>query len=280
MTTSGLWNEGFGAIGATLKSLEDAGVTPLDLKKIRSNPKLASQIATLLAAGRERRTKYAYPPEYEPLSIVEQVKALQKVPACADLDAAWALNEAQAWYDDLDLPDWIENPLVYVWHESLGGYHNALDLILKAIAKERKFYNYREGQLTPERLRQSEATREGELSIKADQPGDFLIVPSQVGDRWDNTPVEEVRESYEIGEFGLGSVAGGCLALSHPNRLVRWEELDMDFPGDEFDDPDADVRFGRAPSLRFSVGGNVRFDTNHVGFSNDFYGSVSGFLPQ
>ena len=159
MTTSGLWNEGYGAIGATLKSLEDAGVTPLGLKKIRSNPELASQIATLLA-GRERRTKYVYPSEYKPLGIIEQVKALQKVSAFAELDAAWALNEAQAWYDDLDLPDWIENPLVYVWHESLGGYHNALDLILKAIAKERKFHNHREGQLTPERLRQSEATRE------------------------------------------------------------------------------------------------------------------------
>lgn len=278
MTTSGLWNEGFGAIGATLKSLEDAGVTPLGLKKIRSNPELASQIATLLA-GRERRTKYVYPPEYKPLGIVEQVKALQKVPAFAELDAAWALNEAPAWYDDLDLPDWIENPLVYVWHESLGGYHNAIDLILKAIAKERKFYNYRDGQLTPERLRQSEATREAELSIKADQPGDFLIVPSQVGDRWGNYPVKEVRESYDEGEFGHGSVAGGCLILSHPNRLVRFDELDMDFPGDEFDDPDADDRFDRAPVFRFD-GGEVEFGTYHVVSADVGYGSVSGFLPQ
>lgn len=278
MTTSGLWNEGFGAIGATIKSLEDAGVTPLGLKKIRSNPELASQIATLLG-GRERRTKYVYPPEYKPLGIVEQVKALQKVPAFTELDAAWALNEAQAWYDGLDLPDWIENPLVYVWHESLGGYHNALDLILKAIAKERKFHNYREGQLTPERLRQSEATREAELSLKADQPGDFLIVPSQVGDRWGNYPVKEVRESYEDGEFGHGSVAGGCLILSHPNRMVRFDELDMDFPGDEFDHPDADDRFGRAPIFGF-YDGKVGFGTGHVGDAYGGYGSVSGFLPQ
>ena len=278
MTTSGLWNEGFGAVGATLKSLEDAGVTALGLKKIRSNPELAAQIATLLA-GRERRTKYIYPSEYKPLSITEQVKALQKVPAFAELDANWALNEADAWYDSLTLPDWIETPLVYVWHESAGGYHNALDLVLKAIAKERKFHNYREGQLIPERLRQHEATREAELKLKADQPGDFLIVPSQAGDRWGNYSVKEVRESYDEGEFGLGAVAEGCRVISHPNRLVRWEELDMDCAGDEFDEPDADGRFDHAPYFGFDDG-RVEFDTGWADDAGDAYGSASGVLPQ
>jgi hypothetical protein len=278
MTTSGLWNEGYGAVGATLKSLEDAGVTALGLKKIRSNPELASQIATLLA-GRERRTKYTYPPKYKPLGIVEQVKALQKVSAFAELDASWALNEAEAWYDSLVLPDWIENPFVYVWHEALGGYHITHDLVFKAIAKERKFHNYREGQLTPERLRQHEATHEAELKLKADQPGGFLIVPSQAGDRWGNYSVKEVRESYDEGEFGLDGIAEGCRVISHPNRLMRFDELDMDCPGAEFDDPDADDRFDHAPYFVFGVG-KVRFDTHRVGSASDVYGSASGCLPQ
>lgn len=278
MTTSGLWNEGFGAIGATLKSLEDAGVTSLGLKKIRSNPELALQIAKLLA-GRERRTEHVYPSEYKPLGIAEQVKALQKFPVFAELDAVWALNEAQGWYDGLSLPDWIEHPLVYVWHESIGGYNNALNLILKAIAKSRPLCNYREGQLTSKRLRQSEATREAELKLKSDQPGDFLIVPSQMGNRWGGYSVKEVRKSYDDGEFGHGSVAGGCLVLSHPNRLVRFEELAMDFPGDEFDNLDADARFDRAPFFRFFNGKN-RFDTSHIAYVSDYSGSVSGFLPQ
>lgn len=280
MTTSGLWNEGFGAIGATIKSLEDAGVTSLGLKKIRSNPELASQIAILLA-GRERRTKYVYPSEYTGLSpVAQQIKLLQqKVPAFAELDADWFLNEGQDWYDSLTLHDAVEGPLVYVWHEALGGYCATHDIILKALAKERKFHNHREGQLTPERLRQSEATREAELKLKTDQPGGFLIVPSQVGDRWGSYPVKEVRESYDDGEFGHGSVAGGCLVLSHPQRLVRFNELDMDFSGDEFDDADADGRFDRAPRLRF-FDGRVEFGTHLVGSAYDIYGSVSGFLPQ
>ncbi len=278
MTTSGLWNEGFGAVGATLKSLEDAGVTALGLKKIRSNPELAVQIATLLA-GRERRTKYTYPPEYKPLGIIDQIKALQKVSAFAELDADWALNEAEAWYDNLVLPDWIENPLVYVWHEALGGYHNTQELVLKAIAKERKFHNYREGQLIPERLRQCDETREAELKLKADQPGDFLIVPSQAGDRWGNYSVKEVRESYDEGEFGLDGIAEGCRVISHPDRLVRFNELDMDCPGAELNNPDADVRFDLAPFFEFHDG-MVKFGMSHVGSASVSYGSASGVLPQ
>jgi len=182
MTTSGLWTEGFGAIGATLKSLEDAGVTPDGLKKIRSNPKLAAQIAKLLA-DRERRTQFIYPSQYQPLSILDQVQKLQQVPAFAELDATWVLNKAQAWYKSLLLPDWVENPLVYVWHEALGGYHATHDLVLNAIAKQRKFHNYREGKLTEKYLQQHELTRRAEAKLKAHQPGGFLVVPSQAGER-------------------------------------------------------------------------------------------------
>ena len=264
---------------ATWEALAAAGVSRDDLKKIRSNPKYATQIAKLLAV-RKRRTKYRYPSEFQPLSIVEQVKALRaKVPAFAELDAAWALNEAQSWYDELDHPEWVEQPLVYVWHESVGGYYNAFGLVLLAIARERKFHNYRKGQLTPERLRQSEATREAELKLKATQLGDFLIVPSQVGDRWGGYAVKEVRESYDEGEFGHGAVAAGCLALTHSKRLVCWEELDMDCPGDEFDDPDSGARFHRAPYFKFG-GGRVLFDAILVGIASDRCGPVSGSVPQ
>ena len=279
MNTESLLAETPGSeLHATWEVLANAGIRRNHLKKIRSNPELAGQIAKLLAV-RERRTKYVYPPEYKPLGIVEQVNALQKVPAFAELDATWALNEAQDWYDSLDLPEWIENPLVYVWHESVGGYHTALDLVLQAIAKERKFYNYRKGQLIPDRLRQYEATRESELKLKDGQPGDFLIVPSQAGDRWGGYPVNEVRESYDDGEFGLGAIAEGCRVISHPDRLIRWEELNIDCSGDEFDHPDSDTSFDCAPYFRFAYG-RVEFGASRVSdaYVND--GSASGFVPQ
>lgn len=50
MNKSGLWNAGFGEIGATLKSLEDAGVTIDHLAMIRSDEELAKKIADLCRA--------------------------------------------------------------------------------------------------------------------------------------------------------------------------------------------------------------------------------------
>ena len=44
-TTPGLWRMTFGGIGATLKALQDAGVTLRDMKRIRSDPDLAKKVA-------------------------------------------------------------------------------------------------------------------------------------------------------------------------------------------------------------------------------------------
>src|SRR5665647_73615 len=41
---NGLWTEGFGAIGATLKALEDQGGTFEDLKRIRSDKSTARRV--------------------------------------------------------------------------------------------------------------------------------------------------------------------------------------------------------------------------------------------
>ena len=80
------------------------------------------------------------------------------------------------------------------------------------------------------------------------------------------------------GEFGLGSLEVGSIILVHPKRLVRWEELDMDCPGDEFS-PEAIGQFSDAPIFYFNDVG-VRFDTSGVSSPIEYYGSVSAVLPQ
>jgi hypothetical protein len=67
------------------------------------------------------------------------------------------------------------------------------------------------------------------------------------------------------------------MALTHPERYVRWEELDTDCAGDEFS-ADADDEFGHAPIFSFS-GVKLKFGTSDVSSANGYYGSVSGFLP-
>lgn len=57
---SGLWKAGFGEIGATLKSLENAGVTVEHLALIRSKEKLAREIADLCKAAEPSDIKLAW----------------------------------------------------------------------------------------------------------------------------------------------------------------------------------------------------------------------------
>lgn len=204
---------------------------------------------------------------------------MQKVPAFAELDATWALNEAQAWYDGLNLPNWIEKPLVYVWHESLGGHHNTLNLILQAISQKRSFDNYYDHELTKERLHQNKATHKAELKLKKEQPGDFLIVPSQTGKRWGGYSVKETCELYDKGEVGHGLVAAGCLILTHPNRLIRFAELDIICPGDEISNATKDSVFDIVPTFVFG-GFKLNLTSIHSKDAVDVYGSMTGYFPQ
>jgi len=227
-------------------------------------------------ANQQVASKYIYPPEYHLKSIQEQIEALLAFSTFKSLDAEWAGNFGQAWYDGLILPDWIEGPLVYVWHEVLGGYHAALDLVLSEISNSpRSFYNYREGELDPAHLRQSMRTVEKERAIKAQQPGDFIIVPNQAGFRHRGRSVLRGREVFIRDEFGLGAVAEGCRALSHPDRYVRWEQLHTDCAGDEFRSA-ASGEFGKAPLFGFDV--RLKFGSGCVVSAFVLYGSSSGFF--
>jgi hypothetical protein len=116
--------------------------------------------------------------------------------------------------------------------------------------------------------------------IAETQKGDILIIAAQLGMRHRGRSVRRAREVFISNEFGLGSLAVGSIILTHPERLVRWEELDMDCAGDEFD-PDADGEFSHAPRFRFGFSdGKVEFVARRVGFACDAFGSVSAFLPQ
>lgn len=50
---SGLWIAGFGEVGATLKALQDQGVTLSDLALIRSDEEVAKKVAEIIKANRK-----------------------------------------------------------------------------------------------------------------------------------------------------------------------------------------------------------------------------------
>jgi len=236
-------------------------------------------------ADEEVRSNYAYPKEYKgPKPIADQIKVLAKI---FDLDPSQTLEFAK---NLPALPDgaegWFAIPSVNALAKKhflevtdpAEKYCRAVQLVHAKIAASRSFYNYREGQIAPAQLRVSARTAHALDLIAETQKGDILIIAAQLGMRHRGRSVRRAREVFVANEFGFGSLAVGSIVLTHPERLVRWEELDMDCSGDEFA-PDADYGFSCAPCFGFS-GGGIWFGTCWLDYAYGDYGSASGFLPQ
>ena len=236
-------------------------------------------------ANEEVRSNYTYPKEYKgPKPINDQIKAIAKI---FGLDPSHALEFAKTLPE---LPNGAEGWFAIPSVDALAAKHfpevtdpiqkycQAVQIVHTKIADSRSFYNYREGQITPAQLRVHARTAHALDLIAETQKGDILIVAAQLGMRHRGKSVRRAREVFVANEFGLGSLAVGSIVLTHPERLVRWEELDMDCSGDEFS-PEADGDFSRSPYFGFSDG-RVRFGTSFVGGPHGYFGSVSGFLSQ
>ena len=161
-------------------------------------------------------------------------------------------------------------------------YNDGVQKVLDEIKETRNgaFYNYRDGQIGPNQLRQTKKLAEfTDKLIEQQGSPDILIVPFQFGLLYAGNSVRRAREKFILStEFGLGWLWGGCLLLTHEERLQHYNDLWIDLPGDEYDDPDSDVRFDHAPYFNFN-NDKVKTDTNRVDNQNEKYGSASGSLP-
>ncbi|MFC1802282.1 hypothetical protein ACFLY7_02475 [Patescibacteria group bacterium] len=232
----------------------------------------------------EVSSNYTYPKEYEgPKPINNQIKVIAEI---FGLDQSYALEFAK------NLPElpvgsegWFAIPsdtglrkLFPQITDPSERYCAGVKLVHTKIASSRSFYNYREGQITPAQLRVHTRTAHAIDLIAENQLSDILIVAGQLGMRHRGRSVRRACEVFVFNEFGLGSLAVGSIILTHPERIVRWEELGMDCSGDEFSSG-AGGSFSCAPFFYFDDGG-VRFDANEVDYAGDNYGSTSGFVPQ
>lgn len=230
-------------------------------------------------------SNYTYPKEYKgPKPIAEQV---QTIATMFGLDPTQALEFAK---NLPTLPEgaegWFAIPKVSVvatkhFPEIVGiaeQYCEGVLLVLKKLTESRSFTNYRSGEIVPTKLRQHARTVDFLEHLESEQQGDILIIAVQYGMRHRGKSVRRARETFASNEFGLGSFAIGCMALVHPERYVRWEELDTDCAGDEFA-PGADGVFSEAPFFYFNDG-KLEFGTRGVSRAFDCFGSVSGFVPQ
>ncbi|MYE38558.1 MAG: hypothetical protein F4X82_03525 [Candidatus Spechtbacteria bacterium SB0662_bin_43] len=200
------------------------------------------------------QSRFTYPSQYEgPKPLAEQVRSIAEI---------FGLNPEPALEYTANLPElpeeaegWFAIPSV----TSLARVHfpevddpaeqycRALNLVFAKIADSRRFTNYREGSIEPSRLRVHARTQSALDEIEANQPGDILVIPAQLGARHRGRSVRRARECFTENEFGLTSLAVSSILLTHPKRLTSWRDLWMDCAGDEFSHPGSGVRFDNAP---------------------------------
>ena len=183
---------------------------------------------------------------------------------------------------DLDLPPnaegWFAIPR---WEKIAPTYGEAVQKVLDLIKQTRNgaFYNYREGQLGPQYLRQSQKSAKAFQKLGDEQKDhDILVVSAQFGLRHRGRSVRRAREVMNASEFGLGAFAIGIMILTHQERLQHYDDLWIDCAGDEFA-PVAAGGFSLSPYFRFRDG-RVKFGAYWVGGADGRYGSASGLVSQ
>jgi hypothetical protein len=219
----------------------------------------------------ERPSTYGYHSGYnKPLSIALQLERLHQLFPGLGTDFAEEVG-------NLPLPVKAEGMFIIPrWGRIAPTHNEAVQIALNLLEKTRDgaFYNYRAGQIGPEWHRQSVRAQQfwETLGNKQGENG-FIVFPAQFGLNHRGRSVRRAREVMPGGEFGLGAWATIVMLLTHPNRLAHFDDLWIDCPGDEYDDPDDGGRFAQSPYLGFG-GGKVKFG------ARDNCGSASGFLLQ
>ncbi len=232
-------------------------------------------------ADEEVKSLYDYPSGYSVKSLEQQTDILRKALPELSLgtDVAGHVAFLEEFRSKTKLPVGAEGFFIVPrWQKVAATYGEALEKVLALLAKSRKFYNYRTGQLGEKQLRQSIRTSAMLAKLAEGTPGDFIIIPAQLGLRHRGRSVRRAREVFVANEFGLDAFEVACILLTHPEREQIWEQLHIDCAGDEFS-ADADGQFDGAPCVSFNDG-KLEFGTNDVGNAGGYYGSASGFFPQ
>ena len=249
--------------------IENGGEFQTELKKLVERFSITNQYA-----DEEVESSYGYLSGYKPKGITEQTNRLRELfPGIGYANeklAEGALPEnAEGWF------------AIPRWEKVAPTYGEAVQKVLDIIKQTRNgaFYNYREGELGPNQLRQSAKVKSVFQKLGDEQKDyDILVVPAQFGIRHRGRSVRRAREVMNANECGLGAFAIGIMLLTHPERLQHYDDLWIDCAGDEFA-PRAGGGFSESPYFRF-LGDGVEFDARGVGLALGYYGSASVCLPQ
>lgn len=223
-------------------------------------------------AGERVPSSYGYPAGYRPKPLDLQIQILRaEFPKLGSYDKAAAAKAPPAIMEGVFA--------IPRWETVAPTYGEAVELVIAKIAARRAVCNYREGQLGPDRLKESVRKVEMTAKLREAQKGhDILAVPAQFGLRYRGCSVRCARELFADNEFGLGAYEVGIMVLTHSERFTAYEDLFADCPGDEYA-PESDAGFTAAPCWHFYDGG-LGFGTCDVDDAHPVCGSASAALPE
>jgi hypothetical protein len=256
-------------------------------QRVHGNPEFAVRVreATILALAElsvsdkfkdeEVESNYGYFSGYrKPKGITEQTNILRQLfPGVGFADEKLAERPVPA-----NAEGWFAIPK---WQTIAPTYTEAVEKVLAKINETRngKFYNYREGKLGSDYLKQSAKTEKVFQTLGDEQKDhDILVVAAQFGIRHRGRSVRRACEVMQVNEYGLGAFAVGIMLLTHPERLMNYDDLHVNCAGDGYA-PEADGVFSFAPFFNFD-GDRVKFGAVWYGYANGRCGSSSAFLPQ
>jgi hypothetical protein len=228
--------------------------------------------------------RYFYPDGWKPTTVEEQLAGLQGF--YPDLDGSHVVEIASG----MEVPEDADGLFVVPKPSSVAaklvienpygeGYGQLLEsTVLAHLASQRKFKNYRAGELTPDRVRVRQSAADAIRKLEDETPGDFLVFAAQTGKKWGGYSPRNSRWKMERGtaEFALPAWVVGHIVLTNPTRLDKNEHLFIDCPGDEYRF-EGEVEFGGCLCFYFGDG-QLRFDDGWLVIAYDFCGSASGFV--
>lgn len=241
-------------------------------------------------ASEKVKSEYRYPIYYHVKSVWDQIKTLKSFfpelkNATFDEEIIYGLPHpnAEGWF------------LIPRWEKIAKTYNKAVEKVLNAIKKQRKFYSFFEmekGDLDSEHLRQSIKKEKMLKKIGEVQKNhDILVIAAQFGLRYRGCSPRGSLALMEDDEFGLGAFEVGIMLLTHPERLGYYYEdytakeykernLFINCPGDEYSTyPTEDILFSGTPYFDV-VGEEIGVSVNFYGYAAKEYGSASGFISQ
>lgn len=219
------------------------------------------------AVGSDRH----YPHSYKIKPVEAQVTMLREIfPTLSTVDEkiphTYALPEgAEGWF------------AIPRWQSIAATYNDALELMIEAMARRRRFSNRIVHRMGAQYLRLTERTAAAQqILCEQQKDNDILIVAVQAGMLHRGSSARRTRVELARNEYSLGTFATAALLLTHPERLSVSNTLLIDCSGDEYS-AGGDEVFDRVPLFDFDIGG-VEFSIFYHDRARNLWGSPTGFV--